>query len=160
MNPLAGMNYYPEYFSEYLESKIVNFVDSMPWQTQLKRRTQQYGVGYDYTSKELLYNVDPIPKELDLFLCKSLIVNDYQPNQGINFHIDSHVFGSTILIVSLLSDVNMVFRFESFEQEIFLGRRSLTILSGNSRYLCQHGIPDGAPTRRISLTYRSIVETI
>uniref|UniRef100_A0A146LKU3 tRNA (carboxymethyluridine(34)-5-O)-methyltransferase n=1 Tax=Lygus hesperus TaxID=30085 RepID=A0A146LKU3_LYGHE len=70
-----------------------------------------------------------------------LTVNHYLPGQGIPPHIDTHsAFEDPILSLSLLSDSVMEFRRENKHWSVCLPRRSLLVMSGESRYAWTHGI--------------------
>ncbi|KAF6215011.1 hypothetical protein GE061_009759 [Apolygus lucorum] len=101
-----------------------------------------------------------------------LTVNQYFPGQGIPPHVDTHsAFEDPILSLSLLSDYVMEFRRETQHWCVCLPRRSLLVMSGESRYAWTHGISsrksdivvdaDGCLTTkergtRVSFTFRRI----
>jgi len=108
-----------------------------------------------------------------------LTINDYPPGSGIGSHVDTHsAFEDGIASLSLGSSSVMVFirqngtildkgfTPEKVVKALFLPRRSLVMMTGESRYLWSHGIPfrkededEAGETqerdRRISLTYRT-----
>jgi alkylated DNA repair dioxygenase AlkB len=99
-----------------------------------------------------------------------LIVNEYEPGQGIIPHVDrTHCFGDTILGVSLLSDCVIRFRHvKTLEKRyIHLKPRSVMVMQRESRYEWSHGINpvlsdmiEGKKVerqRRISLTFRNVI---
>uniref|UniRef100_A0A1A9ZNI5 Fe2OG dioxygenase domain-containing protein n=1 Tax=Glossina pallidipes TaxID=7398 RepID=A0A1A9ZNI5_GLOPL len=70
-----------------------------------------------------------------------LTVNAYEPGQGIPPHVDTHsAFLDPILSLSLKSDVVMDFRNGAQKVSVILPRRSLLIMSGESRFNWTHGI--------------------
>jgi alkylated DNA repair dioxygenase AlkB len=90
---------------------------------------------------------------LNLIQC---IINEYLPNQGISPHTDhERFFGDVICSLSLGSDTVMDFEKSSNDSNnnasnsnndvvvrpIYLPRRSLVILQGESRYKWKHSIP-------------------
>ncbi|KAH8410894.1 hypothetical protein KR222_007172 [Zaprionus bogoriensis] len=86
-----------------------------------------------------------------------LTVNAYEPGQGIPPHVDTHsAFAGPILSLSLQSDVVMDFRRNNQLVHVLLPRRSLLVMSGESRYDWTHGIKpkhiDVLPTAAGSLT--------
>lgn len=101
-----------------------------------------------------------------------LTVNRYDPGHGIPPHIDTHsAFLDPLLSLSLGSDIVMDFKRGSKTISVLLPRRSLLVLSGESRYAWSHGIcgrksdvvphKDGGLTvrdrsTRTSLTFRRI----
>ena len=94
---------------------------------------------------------------------EQLIVNEYEPGQGIGRHVDSHDFGNTIVSLSLGSQCHMIFRDRAGDRgvlEIPLKARSLLIMKDEARLKWTHEIPSrksdkGVPRRtRVSLTFR------
>jgi alkylated DNA repair dioxygenase AlkB len=119
-----------------------------------------------------------------------IIVNEYTPGQGINPHIDRDLFEDGIVSVSLLSDIQMLFDsdlshagrrtvIETDPQQtlqvqpitdsmvpVWLDRRSLVVMRGESRYKWSHEIPARAHDskngrivcrkRRVSITFRVV----
>ncbi|TMW43605.1 hypothetical protein DOY81_011313 [Sarcophaga bullata] len=70
-----------------------------------------------------------------------LTVNSYEPGQGIPPHVDTHsAFLDPIFSLSLQSDIVMEFRKGHQRRNVLLPRRSLLIMSGESRYDWTHGI--------------------
>ncbi len=115
------------------------------------------------------------------------IVNDYKPGQGINGHVDNvDFFRDTIASLSLNSEYTMnlipvgttaasgasdsLFELERKRVAVRLPRRSMLILSGESRYNFEHEIPgrktdrvDGKIVprgRRVSVTVRSTMDAV
>ncbi|KAB0798894.1 hypothetical protein PPYR_06774 [Photinus pyralis] len=109
----------------------------------------------------------------DHFQPDQLTINKYQPGQGIPPHIDTHsAFQDPILSLSLSSSIIMEFRHDNgMHIPIFLKRRSLLIMSGESRYNWTHGItprktdivslPSGLKVlqraTRVSFTFRTVL---
>ena len=143
------------------------------------RATLHYGYRFDYKTNlvDLSAPLDqPIPEVLGDVLLKikpyisispdQLTVNIYQPGQGIPKHVDTHsIFTHEILSVSLGSDVAMDFKqpLSGSIIPVVIPARSLTVMTGESRYLWHHGIArrkadgiDDVSVRqlRISLTLR------
>lgn len=72
-----------------------------------------------------------------------LTINVYQPGQGIPPHVDTHsAFLDPICSLSLASDVTMEFRQPTTgaHVSVALPRRSMLVISGESRYGWTHGI--------------------
>lgn len=175
---VPGLRYIPEYITLEQETLLIEIINSMPWDCQLKRRTQHYGYKYDYTSKSIdpSYYLDIIPAWLNT-LCDQLynegifeakpdqvIVNEYMPGQGIAAHIDCiPCFSNTICSLSLASHCMMDFINSDIKHSIMLESRSLLILQDDARYKWKHGISprksdNGTKRqRRISLTFRKIL---
>lgn len=74
---------------------------------------------------------------------EQLTINKYEVGQGIPPHVDTHsAFTDEIISLSLLSDVVMEFKSASDKRcrTVALKRRSLLIMTGESRYNWTHGI--------------------
>lgn len=75
------------------------------------------------------------------FSPEQMTVNKYEPGQGIPPHVDTHSpFSDPIVSLSLLGDTVMEFRNETTHSCLYLPRRSLLVMSGESRYGCTHSI--------------------
>ncbi len=171
---MDGLNYLPNYISPEEAKALLSFIDSSPWSSALKRRTQHYGYVYDYTKKKVSRDMflGPLPSpilELGTRLMgdpQQAIVNEYFPGQGISHHVDCvPCFGPMVCSVSLLSSVAMEFRQwgGSATEELLLQPNSALVLQGPARYQWSHAIvprlKDGDITRqrRISVTFRTMV---
>jgi len=108
-----------------------------------------------------------------------ITVNEYPPSVGIGSHVDTpSAFADGICSVSLGGDVVMEFREvkttndgfnieTGVKKQVFLPRRSLLIMSGDSRYCWEHSIAsrmtdtvEGVVRRRekrVSITYRTAI---
>ena len=106
----------------------------------------------------------------DLFdkVPKQVIVNEYQPGQGIAMHTDHRGFGATVCTISLGDDWEMDFSEDgSDKRPALLPRRSCVLLTGESRSIWQHGIAPRKSEltaggrrnrrRRVSLTFRTVL---
>ena len=193
----AGLHYLPDFIAgEVAESQLLERIDvkhASDWSTELSRRVQHYGLKYDYTSRTVdrRENVVALPDwlrdlahQIENTICighsflvdaesadlrfEQVIINEYEPGQGIAPHIDRDCFGPVVATVSLGADTVMTFKRRD-TKEIFnqlLERRSLLILSGESRSIWHHGIAKRLSDnwhgrkilreRRISLTLRTI----
>jgi alkylated DNA repair dioxygenase AlkB len=173
----VGLELRENYISIDEERNLIENIDRGNWSTTLKRRTQHYGFEYDYKKRNVqqLNQTQPIPswcfslitrlsREVFHIVPEQLIINEYQPGQGISKHIDAPVFGEPIVSLSLGSHCVMVFTMKERRFEILLPPRSLLILSSESRWKWTHEIPSRKSdivngqvlkrTRRISLTFR------
>ena len=178
-----GLTYLENYILEDEADRLVQEIDAGLWRADLKRRVQHYGYRYDYKARQARREdyLGPLP-ELFQQLAERLtteghfrtvpdqvIVNEYQPGQGISAHIDCQpCFGETIASLSLLSACVMRFASQAFSQqmELHLQPASLLVLKGDARHLWTHAIPSRktdvikgqkyARARRISLTFRTM----
>jgi alkylated DNA repair dioxygenase AlkB len=98
-----------------------------------------------------------------------LIINEYEPGQGIANHVDCEpCFGETIISISLGSSCVMDFINLKTKQkvQVMLESGSLVVLSGEARHNWTHGIAQrktdnfkGVKTNRrlrISMTFRKV----
>nr|XP_036876263.1 alkylated DNA repair protein alkB homolog 8 isoform X1 [Manis javanica] len=71
-----------------------------------------------------------------------LTINQYEPGHGIPAHIDTHsAFEDEIISLSLGSEIVMDFKHpDGVTVPVMLPRRSLMVMTGESRYLWTHGI--------------------
>jgi alkylated DNA repair dioxygenase AlkB len=182
---ISGLTYIADYIDAPTEALLIQTIDAQPWITELKRRVQHYGLRYDYKARAITQDlrIGPIPDWLD-GLCKRLaadgifsrvpdqvIINEYQPGQGISAHIDCvPCFTNTIASLSLGSPCVMDFTHSETGEKssLLLEQRSLLVLNGDARYVWQHAIAGRKTDRyngqiiqrkqRLSLTFRKIKE--
>lgn len=187
MPSIPGLRYIPEYITRQEEAALIRTIDAQPWITELKRRVQHYGYRYDYKARSVTpeSRLGPLPEWLMPYCARvhadghfpkvpdQVIVNEYQPGQGIAPHIDCvPCFTDTIASLSLGSSCIMEFTHVETEQKIpmMLEPRSLVILSDDARYRWQHAIPHRKSdryngqtfprSRRLSLTFRKVIASI
>ncbi len=168
---VPGLIYVPNAITPEMETTLINLIDDSEWDNSLRRRTQHYGWRYDYTDRGVREPAAPIPSEFLEAIgyddVDQIIVNEYQPGQGISTHIDrTDAFGGSIVVLSLLSTVPMVFALGDQQNTAWLERRSIAIMTMEARYEWTHCIParksdekDGvrvARQRRVSITYRQL----
>jgi alkylated DNA repair dioxygenase AlkB len=179
-----GARVVPDYLTVEQETALLAEIDARPWLTDLKRRVQHYGYRYDYRSKgvDVSRRLGGLPDWAAVLAARlqadglieavpdQLIVNEYEPGQGIARHVD-HVrnFGPTVVSLSLGSGCEMEFGHpESGEtRSVYLAPRGAVVLSGPARYEWTHAIAkrkadvvDGKPVpraRRVSMTFRTVV---
>ncbi|XP_065369880.1 alkylated DNA repair protein alkB homolog 8 [Calliphora vicina] len=161
----SGLIVINEFVTEMEECELLNAleIDNVSIDAALKhRRVKHFGYEFLYD----INNVNPqqpldrnIPSECNFMwkrlenMCEKdglsfewkepnqLTVNSYEAGQGIPPHVDTHsAFLDPILSLSLEGDVVMEFRKGLERCSVFLPRRSLLIMSGESRYDWTHGI--------------------
>jgi alkylated DNA repair dioxygenase AlkB len=177
---IQGLVYLPRLLSLEEQVRVLEEIDNEPWQNDLRRRVQHYGYKYDYKARVVDHSmyVGPLPqfavevarqlvsRGLITEFPDQLIVNEYQPGQGISAHVDCEpCFKNTIITVSLGSTCELDFvSLESSEvRSTMLEPGSALVLSDAGRYRwmhrikarkSDHGVPRG---RRVSLTYRNVI---
>lgn len=181
---IPGLKYITGYVAASDEAALLAAVDAEPWRDDLKRRVQHYGYRYDYTARMVdrsMY-LGPLPAWAQLLAARlvvdghmafapdQMIVNEYEPGQGIGAHVDCvPCFGPVVCSLTLGSHcVIELSPVEGGETEpLLLERGSLLVLAGDARYRWRHGIP-GRNTdtvgeqvltrrRRVSLTFRTVI---
>ncbi len=165
------------------EQHLLDHIYENEWDTSLKRRVQHYGYRYDYKSKVIdpslfeklpdwLENLkEKIQKHFGLdYPFNQVIINEYEPGQGIAPHIDAVAsFDDIIVSISLDSTCVMEFTKDDTKVALLLDPRSMLLLSGESRYEWKHGIKAvkkdritndeiRVRKRRVSITFRKIID--
>lgn len=178
------LRYLPDFISQTEERELLAHIDAQPWLIDLKRRVQHYGWRYDYTARRVSNDayLGQLPEWLAVYAQRlvdeglfdeaadQVIVNEYQPGQGIAPHIDCvPCFGGKIASVSIGSSCMMDFTHTASGEKAsqWLEPRSLLLFSGEARYQWKHGIAarksdvvNGrriSRSRRLSLTFRTVV---
>lgn len=181
---IAGLIYIPDFIDPDEEALLLETINHQPWLKDLKRRVQHYGYKYDYAAQSLDQSayLGALPDWLNtlaerlvrdsLFtkVPEQVIINEYQPGQGISYHRDSvGCFGDTIASLSLASAAVMNFRNTETgdKRDLLLEPKSLVVMKDIARYEWQHAIPDrkndlingvSIPRElRISMTFRKII---
>jgi alkylated DNA repair dioxygenase AlkB len=121
---ISGLTYIPDFITREEEQSLLNNIDSSPWLNNLKRRVQHYGYKYDYRARTVnddahlgLLPEWAMPLSQRFFkkgifsaVPDQVIINEYEPGQGISAHIDCvPCFDGTIASLSLGSSYVMEF---------------------------------------------------
>lgn len=185
---IPGLFIFHNFINDIDEEKLKRATNKCDWNgvgsnSAKSRRVQQYGYKYNYrskniTNKDYLGNLPewssdlekkiselPIVKQLQPGTPNQLIVNEYNPGQGIAWHTDSKSFDQPIVTVS--TGGSCVFEMKSPEGNVvklLLKPKDCVVMSGDSRWKWKHRIPKTAVDRfegkdyrrhtRISYTYR------
>ncbi len=180
----GGGDYIADFITPAEETALLAAVDAAVWKNDLKRRVQHYGYRYDYTERNVktenrLGALPPWVKNIvarlmqkEIFKSRpdQVIVNEYEPGQGIAPHTDGDCFGPVVASLSLHSDCMMRIMPHGKDKrdafDIVLQRRSLVVFQDKSRDVWQHGIAarktdkqNGCSIlreRRVSLTFRTV----
>ena len=184
---VPGLHYLPNWLSEAAQRSVLASVDAAPWSAELRRRVQHYGHRYDYGRRSVAGGEServtaPVPAwaaELAERLHAEgytaeppdqVIVNEYEPGQGISAHVDCvPCFGPAVAAISLGSSCVMDFIAPGGATRVGvpLEPGSLSVMTGESRYTWKHAIvarkSDPGPFgrvqrgRRVSVTFRTVV---
>jgi alkylated DNA repair dioxygenase AlkB len=175
---IQGLSYYADAISEDAEKRLLCLLDEKGQWASItdspnSRRVQHYGFRYDYRSGQIADTTTEIPSEL-FDLCpmakglgmNQVIVNEYEPGQGISAHIDSAAYGGTILCYTIGSGATMRFTYNEGKMDLYVAPRSLYIMEGEARYDWKHemiarksDVIQGkrvARGRRLSVTFRIV----
>jgi len=183
VDKINGLTLIPDWLSERDATTLITEIDSNPWRDDLRRRVQHYGYIYDYRARQVTHDMrigalpdwlmplaKTITRDLNLpTIFDQVIINEYQPGQGISAHIDCRpCFGETVASLSLGSAVDMYFSKpqDQVRHTLRLEPQSLLILQGDARHVWKHAIPPRKSdvvngvrigrTRRLSLTFRTV----
>lgn len=181
---IQGLTYIPNFISKL---EVTNFIDSIncePWLSDIKRRVQHYGYKYDYKARSINYSMFlgklpdwALPMAKRLFdekhidqMPDQLIINEYEPGQGIANHIDCEpCFGDTVISISLGGTciMDLINVLSKQKIEIFLESGSLVVIAGEARHKWTHGIAQRKTDQfngvkydrklRISMTFRKVI---
>ena len=183
---VKGLKYVPEFVSEELEKKILEILNSGEWHSDLGRSVQHYGWLFEKQDRDIEKPryLAPLPTWADHLTeefiasaftkqkCDYILVNKYQPGEGIDAHIDlDSCFSNYIFILSLSS--SLVMELQNIEtkqiENILLEARSLLCLTNDARYRWTHSIRKTHNDKfngrrierkeRVSLTFRKVIDT-
>lgn len=184
MAQVEGLRYLENWLSVEEANAILAQVDGGQWMNDLQRRVQHYGYRYDYKARKIVNDayLGPLPawslpvveRLVAEGVCPEapdqLIVNEYEPGQGISKHVDCvPCFSDTIVSITLGSSALMQFRQLKTGEicPILLMPGSLVAMQGEARYQWQHEIPARKTDnwqgrkwqrgRRVSLTFRKVL---
>ena len=185
INAIEGFKYIEDYISESQHDWLLDQIDKRQWLEDLRRRVQHYGFKYDYKARKVNRDmrIGQLPKWLQKLGQKlyedghmlaepdQVIVNEYEPGQGISSHIDCEpCFANTIVSLSLGSDCIMDFtnrRDKTKKIPVWLAPRSIIVLKDEARNEWLHGIAPRKSDmwegqkyerqRRVSLTFRKVI---
>ena len=155
---IPGLTYVDGFVLAEDQARLLAAIDGEPWLSDLKRRVQHYGYRYDYKARKVTPSMflGPLPAwSMPLasrlvaggYMAEppdQLIVNEYEPGQGIAAHVDCvPCFGPVICSVTLGSHCVMEFAATAADAEelLLLEPGSLLVMAGESRYDWRHAIP-------------------
>ena len=186
---VAGMHYLPTFLTSAEEAEFIRRIDENEgaWLTDLTRRVQHYGWRYDYSERTITADmrIGALPDWLQKLAQRlyetglfdrppeQVIVNEYEPGQGIAMHTDHSGFGPAVAMVSLGDEWQMDFSRSVGDTEakshMMLERGSALILTDDARRQWRHGIAkrktegphrERNRKRRLSLTFRTVNQPV
>jgi alkylated DNA repair dioxygenase AlkB len=176
---VPGLRLYRNFISASLEEELIKEIDAQPWVVDYDRRLQYYGyrneleVPYDLVAFPVpippgIYRLSEeiVSQGILLEQPDQVIINEYDPGQGIRPHKDRNYFDNQICGVNLGSGCVMQFLGNGEKIDVEIPRRSIYVMQGEARTKYKHAIPprkkdklDGDVKhreRRISITYRKV----
>jgi alkylated DNA repair protein alkB family protein 8 len=176
---LPGFILHRDFISSSLEDQLVKEIDDQKWVVDYDRRLQYYGYRNElekpYDLVEFPVPMPPLIKQLseqivnrEILLNQpdQVIINEYEPGQGIRPHKDRNYFDNQICGINLGSGCIMRFIKGSGVVDIEVPRRSLYVMQDEVRYKWKHAIPPRKKDiingtvqhreRRWSITYRKV----
>ncbi|TGA99101.1 alpha-ketoglutarate-dependent dioxygenase AlkB [Streptomyces sp. MZ04] len=183
---VPGLQYIADWLTPDACQALLSDIDAAEWSSQLKRRVQHYGHRYDYGRRSVAGDRQAAARPLPAWAreaaarlaseglmgqeAEQVIVNEYQPGQGISAHVDClPCFGPVIAAISLGSGCLMDFTNpeDGAKLAVPLAPGSLLVMTGPARYTWRHAIAarksDPGTTgrvprgRRVSVTFRTLL---
>jgi alkylated DNA repair dioxygenase AlkB len=174
---VSGFTLRPDFITESEERAYLAHVENGPWETEWRRRIQQFGLGYAGEHGREATWIRDFPEWLNSLAARvapflerfpeNSVINEYIPPLGIGPHRDYPTFGPTVACVSLGSDIVMDFIDHGSRRRvpIFVPERSLWVITGEARERWQHSIASRLTDvvygerrvrgRRVSITFRT-----
>ena len=176
---VPGLLLYRDFISSSLEEKLITEIDAQPWVVDYDRRLQYYGYRNElekpYDLVEFPVLIPPAIYSLSEKIVEQkilqqqpdqVIINEYDPGQGIRPHKDRNYFDNQICGINLGS--GCIMRFIKIKGgdvvDVEIPRRSLYVMQDEARYKWNHAIPPRKKDiingnkqlreRRVSITYR------
>jgi alkylated DNA repair dioxygenase AlkB len=176
---VPGFSLRKDYIDVHEEATLLAHIDAQLWETDWRRRIQQYGLGYSGEHgrtpgwlRDFPDWLVPLAQRvshdapLERF-AENCVINEYIPPLGIGPHRDYGAFGPTVACVSLGSDIilDLTHPERGLRVPVHVPARSLWVLTGEARSEWLHGIAgrlsdviDGERRkreRRVSITFRT-----
>ncbi len=153
------------FVGESFEKEVLKLLPNKVIKRRNRNQILRYGSNKPYDNGLVSDVVPAIFKNLAFnhFIGKdlefdSVTINEYLEGQIIDWHIDKPASGSSIYIISLVSDATLSFRLGDEIVNYFVPRFSLTIFSEDLRWKWQHSLK--AEQRRVSVVFRNSQEKV
>lgn len=191
IHTVPGLYYIENIISSDYSQQLFHYLDNEAKWSPItdnpnSRVVQHYGYKYNYKNhthkemgtpipnifSELIQTLQKKVQELQLvdssYSFNQVIVNNYEPSQGISKHTDIKSYGAVIGCYTIGSGATMRFRKKEEVVDLYVKPDSLYVMSGESRYLWTHEMPSTKTDlyngkritrdRRISITFRMVDE--
>lgn len=167
---IEGLNITEKRITKQQEVDYIRLIEQDgEWSKQLSRKTKHYGFEYIYRSRTLISAPAPpqwlrdLSVELGLDHCDQIIINKYEPGQGISSHIDHpKLFGENIYVLSLGENTHYKMKRQRRLIQVDINRRSLLHMSGEARYQWTHELEMSklkGTNVRIGITWREVIKS-
>ncbi|TDH26380.1 alpha-ketoglutarate-dependent dioxygenase AlkB [Segetibacter sp. 3557_3] len=176
---VPGFILHRDFITEEMEAALMAEIDGQKWVVDYDRRLQYYGyrnelekpydlVAYPVPMPPLIQQLSAqiVERQIVVVQPDQVIINEYQPGQGIRPHKDRNYYDNQICGINLGSGCIMRFLKGTEVVDIEVPRRSLYVMQDEVRYKWKHAIPprkkdviDGNVQhrdRRWSITYRKV----
>ena len=179
---VPGLLLYRDFISSSLEEELMTEIDAQPWVVDYDRRLQYYGyrnelekpydlVKFPVAIPSAIYSLSEkiVQQKILQSQPDQVIINEYDPGQGIRPHKDRNYFDNQICGINLGS--GCIMRFIKIKGgdvvDIEIPRRSLYVMQDEARYKWNHAIPPRKKDiingnkqhreKRLSITYRKVM---
>lgn len=175
---IKGLYYIENYLSTKELDKIKEKLADIEWTPIFKgdhyRRVKQYGYSYSYNRSGLtiapkipeflseLVDTKRINEHLKEDLLgkefEQVIINEFKPNQMIDYHIDNiKQFGPIVASITIGQAVPVKFKKDDEIISVDIAEESMYLMTGDARYEWQHSLRNNTLNDRYSLTFRTII---
>lgn len=149
-----NINIIENYVDDNFFSKLIELIPTKEKISVHRNQILRYGsnVPYDHNiiSEEIPDIFLDFKKDFDF---DSVTINEYYPNQYIDWHIDQPKYGQPIIILSLLSDAVLEFRKDKEKLSFNIPKNSLTTIKDELRNEWEHSLR--ATKKRYSIIFRN-----
>lgn len=148
LNEIEGLKIYYNFLDKSEEEDLIDIIEILPWEEELKHMVQYYGFKYNYKKRKSSIKdyIGEIPIHLNFIKSKlgidynQLVIDKYRLNQGLRYHSKSNIFDNNMVVCPLNSDCVICFKKGDLIKKVLVKRRSLLVLSGKSLTEWEHGI--------------------
>lgn len=146
-----------DYVDESFEKEVLKLIPKRKATGKSRNQILRWGNNRPYNDNIVSGVIPEVFKFYDKSPFDSVTVNEYYPNQTIDWHVDHPLKLKEIAIISLLSDAEIKFRKKDgvilTTHSFYLPRFSLCRFSDELRYDWEHSLT--ASKKRYSIVYRN-----